>query len=92
MTARVVIVDEIHAFAGDDRGRHLVAVLDRIDRVAAKPVQRIGLSATVGNPGALLTWLSGGSGVPGVVVGPGQRSRALSLSFGVNVRLELTLA
>ncbi|MGB3520646.1 MAG: DEAD/DEAH box helicase [Mycobacterium sp.] len=57
---RAVVVDEIHAFAGDDRGWHLLAVLERLSRIAAREVQRIGLSATVGNPGELLTWLQGG--------------------------------
>ncbi|STZ41774.1 DEAD/DEAH box helicase [Mycolicibacterium gilvum] len=54
-----VVVDEIHAFAGDDRGWHLLAVLERLSRVAARPLQRIGLSATVGNPDELLSWLQG---------------------------------
>jgi ATP-dependent helicase Lhr and Lhr-like helicase len=56
---RVVIVDEVHAFAGDDRGWHLLAVLERIQRLAGRPLQRIGLSATVGNPAQLLEWLQG---------------------------------
>jgi len=56
---RVVIVDEIHAFAGDDRGWHLLAVLERITRLAGREMQRIGLSATVGNPEVLLEWLAG---------------------------------
>jgi ATP-dependent Lhr-like helicase len=55
----VVVVDEIHAFAGDDRGWHLLAVLERISRLAGREIQRIGLSATVGNPEALLDWLAG---------------------------------
>lgn len=54
-----VIVDEVHAFAGDDRGWHLLAVLERLERLAGHPIQRIGLSATVGNPDELLTWLQG---------------------------------
>lgn len=54
-----VVVDEIHAFAGDDRGWHLLAVLERITRVAHRELQRIGLSATVGNPDALGEWLAG---------------------------------
>ncbi|WNV90385.1 DEAD/DEAH box helicase [Umezawaea sp. Da 62-37] len=57
---RVVVVDEVHAFAGDDRGWHLLAVLERLSRVAGRKLQRIGLSATVGNPDDLLTWLQGG--------------------------------
>ncbi len=56
---RAVIVDEVHAFAGDDRGWHLLAVLERLTRLAHRRLQRIGLSATVGNPGELLRWLQG---------------------------------
>jgi ATP-dependent Lhr-like helicase len=31
---QAVVVDEVHAFAGDDRGAHLVALLERISRIA----------------------------------------------------------
>lgn len=56
---RVVIVDEIHAFAGDDRGWHLLSLLERISKLANRELQRIGLSATVGNPETLSDWLAG---------------------------------
>ncbi|MBA2722717.1 MAG: DEAD/DEAH box helicase [Methylibium sp.] len=56
---RVVIVDELHAFAGDDRGWQLRAVIKCIEAYARQPIQRIGLSATVGNPVELLDWLAG---------------------------------
>ena len=56
---QAVVVDEVHAFAGDDRGWHLLAVLERITRLIGRPLQRVGLSATVGNPAALLRWLQG---------------------------------
>lgn len=56
---QVVIVDEIHAFAGDDRGWHLLSVLERAARLAGRELQRIGLSATVGNPETLVDWLAG---------------------------------
>jgi ATP-dependent helicase Lhr and Lhr-like helicase len=56
---RTVVVDEVHAFAGDDRGWHLVALLERLSRIAGRRVQRVGLSATVGNPDELLAWLQG---------------------------------
>ena len=69
---RAIVVDEVHAFAGDDRGWHLLAVLERLTRVVGLPIQRIGLSATVGNPDELLGWLQGsGRDRPGVVVAPG---------------------
>lgn len=45
-TAETVIVDEIHAVAGDKRGSHLVLSLERLDALAGKCLQRIGLSAT----------------------------------------------
>jgi ATP-dependent Lhr-like helicase len=69
---RVVVVDEVHAFAGDDRGWHLLAVLERIQRLAGRPLQRIGLSATIGNPAPLLAWLQGSNaaGRPARVVDP----------------------
>ena len=57
---RAVVVDEVHAFAGDDRGWHLLAVLERVGAIAGRPLQRVGLSATVGNPAELLAWLQGG--------------------------------
>ena len=41
-----VIVDEVHAVAGTKRGAHLALSLERLDRLAENPVQRIGLSAT----------------------------------------------
>ena len=59
---RYVIIDEVHAFVESERGVHLKVLLDRLDRCAKKRVQRIGLSATVGNPEEILSWLSGGRG------------------------------
>ncbi len=41
-----VIVDEIHAVAGDKRGAHLALSLQRLEQLIAAPLQRIGLSAT----------------------------------------------
>ncbi|MCA1006378.1 ATP-dependent helicase [Rhodococcus hoagii] len=42
-----VIVDEVHAVAGTKRGAHLALSLERLDMLRERPVQRIGLSATV---------------------------------------------
>jgi ATP-dependent Lhr-like helicase len=43
---RTVIVDEIHAVAGDKRGAHLALSLERLDATCPRRCQRIGLSAT----------------------------------------------
>ncbi len=43
---RTVIVDEIHAVAADKRGSHLALTLERLQRLAERPITRVGLSAT----------------------------------------------
>ena len=68
---RAVVVDEVHAFARDDRGWHLLAVLERI-AARGQALQRIGLSATVGNEDDLLGWLSGRAR-PAGHLSPGRR-------------------
>lgn len=45
-TVRTVIVDEIHALAGNKRGAHLSLSLERLDALNADSLLRIGLSAT----------------------------------------------
>ena len=57
---RSIVVDELHSFAASDRGWHLLGVLARLERIADRPIQRIGLSATVGNPEEIGRWLQGG--------------------------------
>lgn len=84
---RMVIIDEVHAMAGTDRGAHLMSVLERLITVTENDVQRVGLSATVGNPAEILRWLSGTSKREGVVVDPPKvpttRDLRVSLHEGV---------
>jgi ATP-dependent helicase Lhr and Lhr-like helicase len=65
-----VVVDEVHAFAGTDRGAHLMSVIERLAALSEHDVQRIGLSATVGNPDQIAGWLRGTSKRESVVVDP----------------------
>ncbi len=43
---RTLIVDEIHALAGNRRGSHLALSMERLAALVTGPLQRIGLSAT----------------------------------------------
>jgi ATP-dependent Lhr-like helicase len=56
---RYVIIDELHAFVESERGVQMRVLIDRLDRISGRKIQRIGLSATVGNPEEILAWLSG---------------------------------
>jgi ATP-dependent helicase Lhr and Lhr-like helicase len=78
---RTVIVDEIHAVAGNKRGSHLALTLERLAHVADGEVQRVGLSATQRPIGAIAELLTR-AGQECAIVDTGHR-RALDL------RLEL---
>src|SRR5690606_34449366 len=67
---RFLVIDEVHALAGTDRGAHLMSVVERVVRLTENDVQRLGLSATIGNPEEILGWLQGTSRRDGVVVDP----------------------
>jgi ATP-dependent Lhr-like helicase len=58
-TARAVIVDEVHAVIETRRGAHLALSLERLEHVAGRPLQRIGLSATVKPVEVVAEWLGG---------------------------------
>ncbi len=46
-TANAIILDELHALIDTKRGAHLMLSLARLDALCKKPLQRIGLSATI---------------------------------------------
>jgi len=48
-TLLAVVVDELHAFIGSERGRQLQSLLCRMEARIGRQVQRIGLSATLGD-------------------------------------------
>ena len=80
---RLVVVDEVHALAGTDRGAHLMSVLERLAPFSQKDVQRVGLSATVGNAEQILEWLMGSSRREGVVVDPPRMPAKRELYVGL---------
>jgi len=61
-TVRTVIVDEIHAVAGNKRGSHLSLSLERLAALCRQPPIRIGLSATQTPIGSVARFLIGNRG------------------------------
>lgn len=44
-----IVIDELHAFIGSDRGKQMQSLLHRIEHAATRRIPRIGLSATLGD-------------------------------------------
>lgn len=59
---RYVIIDEIHALIGSDRGNQVICQLSRLARLIGYSPRRIGLSATLGDLDIASEWLGAGSG------------------------------
>jgi len=70
-TVRTVVVDEIHAVIGSRRGAHLALSLERLQRLAPRPLQRIGLSATQKPIEDVAKWLVGTGGAACTIVNEG---------------------
>src|SRR5205085_2144922 len=64
---RWLVVDEVHALAGCKRGADLALSLERVQDLARRPLQRIGLSATCAQLDEVAQFLVG-SGRPCTVV------------------------
>lgn len=58
---RFVIIDEIHAFIGSERGAQILCQLSRLSRLTQTQPRRIGLSATLGDYGLAEDWLRSGT-------------------------------
>ena len=76
-----VVVDELHAFIGNVRGRQLQSLLHRLECQLARRVQRIGLSATLGDMGLAADFLRPGHGPAVHVVTSVGEKRHLQLAL-----------
>jgi len=58
---RFVVIDEIHAFMGTERGYQILCQLERLANLTKNQPRRIGLSATLGDYSLAENWLSSGT-------------------------------
>src|SRR5271156_6666714 len=81
-TCRTVIVDEIHALAGNKRGAHLALSLERLQALTGRSLTRVGLSATQRPIADVAKFLTGARPVPCTIVDSGHaRKRDLALEI-----------
>ena len=59
---KYVVIDEVHALIGQDRGNQVLCLLSRLSRLISYNPRRIGLSATLGDLTVAAEWLGAGSG------------------------------
>ncbi|MBE6536899.1 MAG: DEAD/DEAH box helicase [Ruminococcaceae bacterium] len=59
---KYVVIDEIHALLGEDRGNQIICQIARISELIGHSPRRVGLSATIGDLELAARWLGAGSG------------------------------
>lgn len=75
---RYIIIDEVHAFMGADRGIQVLSQITRLERMAGCRPRRVGLSATLSDYDSATAWLGAGSPEQvSVVTSPGGRKLRL---------------
>ncbi|MCA1814484.1 MAG: DEAD/DEAH box helicase [Halobacteriales archaeon] len=86
------VLDEVHELAEDERGAQLSVALERIERLKGAPIQRVGLSATVGDPAEVAGFLGGGGRKVEVVKVPVAKRLDVRVDSPVPTREDLLLA
>ncbi|HOO33847.1 MAG TPA: DEAD/DEAH box helicase [Thermotogota bacterium] len=74
---RFVLVDELHALINGPRGAQLASLIERLDHISRYDIQRVAMSATIGNPQQVLEWIQGGSERETVHVDDSKSSRKM---------------
>ena len=89
---KVVIVDEVHDLAGSKRGAQLSIALERLQLVTGKEFQRIGLSATIGNPQEIAKYLAGTRRKIDIVQASMEKSYHYSVEYPSLIQADFELA
>lgn len=86
---RFVIIDEIHAFIGSDRGSQILCQLARLAKLTRNQPRRVGLSATLGDYSLAEDWLRSGTNQPVVTpkIQGGQRKIQLAIEHFYNPQI-----
>jgi len=83
-----IVIDEIHSFANGERGIHLMALTERLQQYSNFDIQRIGLSATVGNPEKILQWIQGSSKRKNNVIYPKNEKNEKKIEIKMCISIE----
>ncbi len=67
---KFIIVDEVHELIGTKRGIQLAILLERLMHLTGRDIQRIALSATIGDPEKVAQFVFGSSKRPAAIVKP----------------------
>ena len=79
-TARAIIIDELHAMIDTKRGAHLMFSLARLDALCARPLQRVGLSATISPLALSADYLSNGNTAVKIIAPPMQKDYKIEIA------------
>jgi ATP-dependent helicase Lhr and Lhr-like helicase len=79
-TVATVVVDELHALAGNKRGAQLALLLESLEELADRPFNRIGLSATIAPLERVARFLAGGGRPCEIVDHRGLRSMRVGIA------------
>lgn len=77
---RFIVIDEIHAFMGEDRGLQVLCLIARLEKLTGVKPRRVGLSATLNDYQPAMDFLASGSTAGTVAVGIQKHKRSIALS------------
>lgn len=78
---QAIVIDELHAFMGTERGVQLISLQNRIEALTGRPIDRIGLSATLGDMGLAADYLRPGAGKSMPIITSDGNGMALKLQL-----------
>lgn len=76
---RFIVIDEIHALMGQDRGMQIICLISRLEQIIGHEIRRIGLSATLNDYKPAMKYISAGSNRDAIAVGIKNHKRIVSL-------------